>query len=169
MPGDAPTPGKETGPELTPAPTKRPSRTPKPHMATPETPEPQYTPPADDPIASDPDDTTVQEIWKNKSYVDIAKEEADAIVHDRNVAIVSSVFGVLGFILLLFTAQQMIENPDGFCGKICRCCIGTYRVLFWPCRKVCGCTKKRRGTHSAVARGGDDDGYGGYAHDLELT
>jgi hypothetical protein len=101
---------------------------------------------------------------KDKSYVDVAKEEYDSMVHDRNVAIVASVFGAIGFILLLITAQQIIENPDGCCAKICRFSITFWRVVCWPCRKVCCRGKKRRG-HTVIA----DDGYAGYSHDLELS
>jgi hypothetical protein len=101
---------------------------------------------------------------EDKSYVDLAKEEYDSMVHDRNVAIVASVFGAIGFILLLITAQQIIENPDGCCARLCRFSIAFWRVVCWPCRKVCCRGKKRRG-HTVIA----DDGYAGYSHDLELS
>jgi hypothetical protein len=104
---------------------------------------------------------------ENQSYADMAKAEYDSMVHDRNVLIVATVFGALGFVLLLVTAQQMIENPDGCCARMCRCSIAFWRVVCWPCRKVCGCAKPKRRGHAVVA-GGDND-YGGYSHDLELT
>ena len=127
----------------------------------------KYVPPNDDVLEREIDDE-VQKAWEEKSSLEKAEAEWADISHDKNVKIVSIVFGVTGFLLLLFVAHQLIENPDGFFGKLCRCLLACVRIICWPCRFIC-CRSARardRRTHQLV--NSEPSSYG-YSHDLELT
>ena len=122
-----------------------------------------YNPPDDDPIQND-DFQDENESSKTMSLQDLEKQAED-ILRDRNVKIASSVLGVVGFILLVLTAQQMIENPDGCCAKICRCTVATIRILCFPIT-CCLCPRKKRAHHHDYSIANRDYDYGS---DLELT
>ena len=167
----------------TPVPAPRPSprpvyEAPPPHVS--------YHPPddRDDPFSKENDDE-IKKTWADKEtkkppeslqdYVDLAKSTADEVLHDRNVAIVSAVLGVVALMAVLCTAQQMIENPDGCCAMLCRCSIGCARIICYPCRKLCcwcsccgGSRARDRRTHEILGNNGHHE-YGAYSHDLELT
>jgi len=139
-------------------------------------PTPYVPPTSGDPLDEDDTDKIADE-WKNKGPVEWVQDEANSLAADQNVVIVSAVLGTLGLILLLITAQQMLENPDGCCGKICRCWVAVFRILCWPCRKICCCgggssnsgsRRASRRTHDMVGENGDNYN-SGYSHDLELT
>ena len=126
-----------------------------------------YVAPNDDVIDKDKENEIEKE-WEEKSNLEKVEAEWKDITHDKNVKIVSIVFGVTGFLLLLFVAHQLIENPDGFFGKLCRCLLSCVRIICWPCRFLC-CRSARardRRTHQLV--NGEPSTYG-YSHDLELT
>lgn len=138
---------------------------------------PENTTPYQPPDGSDPldnvNDDDIKQKWENKDPYSMqqVQKKLDDMMHDRNVKIVAIVFGILGFVLLLCVAEQLIENPNGCIAKSCRCVVCVYRVLCWPCRFVCCCTGnsrvKARRTHQQLMTT-DDDHYG-YTHDLELT
>lgn len=126
-----------------------------------------YVAPNDD-VLERQDDDKIKKEWEEKSNLEKAEAEWNEISHDKNVKIVSIVFGVTGFLLLLFVAHQLIENPDGFFGKLCRCLLSCVRIICWPCRFLC-CRSTRardRRTHQLV--NSEPSSYG-YSHDLELT
>lgn len=126
-----------------------------------------YVAPNDD-VLDRLEDDKIQKEWEEKSNLEKAEAEWDDIRHDKNVKIVSIVFGVTGFLLLLFVAHQLIENPDGFFGKLCRCLLSCVRIICWPCRFLC-CRSTRardRRTHQLV---NSEPSTYGYSHDLELT
>eukprot|EP00977_Amphora_coffeiformis_P000181 scaffold48_cov161-Amphora_coffeaeformis.AAC.29 len=133
------------------------------------TPQPtaRYVPPNDDFLENEQDDKIAKE-WEEKSNLEKVEAEWDQIRRDKNVKIVSIVFGVTGFLLIIFVAHQLIENPDGCFGKICRCTLACIRIFCWPCRAIC-CRSARardRRTHQLV---NNEPGTYGYSHDLELT
>lgn len=120
-----------------------------------------YVPPTgDDPFAKPPDES---EWSKGESY---RTETPEEMLHDRNViiAVASAVF--FGFVLALFSAQQVIENPDGCCASLCRCSVKFFcfffKLLCFPCRMCCG--NKDRRSHDLMVGSSDS-----YTHDLELT
>jgi hypothetical protein len=108
--------------------------------------------------------------WKNgDKSVGSAKQGMHEIAHDQNVWIAAIVLGVVGFIILLIVVQQLIENPQGCVAKLCRCQVAFYRILCWPCRKICGCGgpgRNRRTRNLVQTHDMDEDGYRG---DLELS
>jgi hypothetical protein len=138
-----------------------------------------YEPPDDDPV-DEGIDGEVENDWEDLTPAELAKkdlEEAekdlDEALHDKYVPIVSAVCGVIALFFMIFVAQQMIENPDGCCAKVCRCSVACFRILCCPCRYICCCggsRAKARRTHDLVS---DNSSYGngnyGYTHDLELT
>jgi hypothetical protein len=133
--------------------------------------EESYEPPDDmfndDPVSQEIDEDIANE-WDDKNPYEIAKQEADEALHDKWVPIVASVCGVIAFFLMIFVAQQMIENPDGCCAKVCRCSVACFRIICWPCRLICCCggsRAKARRTHAIL----NDTNHYGYTHDLELT
>ena len=133
------------------------------------TPEPtaRYVPPNDDVLGNEQDDKIAKE-WEEKTNIEKVEAEWDEIRRDKNVKIVSIVFGVTGFLLIIFVAHQLIENPDGCFGKVCRCTLACIRIICWPCRALC-CRSARardRRTHQLVNH---EPGTYGYSHDLELT
>lgn len=127
-----------------------------------------YVEPSDDYLEKENDDK-IKEEWEEKSNMEKAQAEWYEISHDKNVKIMSIVFGVTGFLLLIVVAHQLIENPDGFFGKLCRCLLACIRIICWPCRFLCcrGSMRARdRRTHQLV--NSEPSSYG-YSHDLELT
>jgi hypothetical protein len=115
-----------------------------------------YVPPDDDPIKNE--GTAEEEEWRENLTVGQMEE-------DRNVLIALSTVAGIGFLLIIITAHQMMENPDGCCATICRitvaCSCALFRLVCFPCRMVCGCTNKDRRTHELMQPN--------YTHDLELS
>ena len=74
----------------------------------------RYVPPEDDVLVdgddNEPDDDN---FWNNWSQ----GETLDEMEKDRNVLIALSTVAVVGLCCMLFTAQQMLENPDGCCAR----------------------------------------------------
>jgi hypothetical protein len=124
-----------------------------------------YVPPQGDILE---DDDKIKQEWAEKTNKEKAEAEWDDISHDKNVKIVSIVFGVTGFLLLLFVANQLIENPDGFFGKVCRCLLACISILCWPLRALCCRSSRARERRSHQPMNGENGAYG-YSHDLELT
>jgi hypothetical protein len=127
-----------------------------------------YDPPDDDPVKEDADGE-IEDEWEEKTTIEIAEEDAEEMLHDKWVPVTAGICGGIAFFFMIFVAQQMIENPDGCCSKMCRCAVACFRILCCPCRKLCYCggsRAKARRTHDLVM--GDNGNYG-YTHDLELT
>jgi hypothetical protein len=106
----------------------------------------------------------------NATVLGILENDEKEMMQDKYVPVVVLATLLVSFMFLLFVAQQMIENPHGCCGKLCRCIIGFLRILCCPCRTLCcsccGSSRaKDRRTHELIS---DENGYG-YSHGLELT
>jgi hypothetical protein len=131
-----------------------------------------YEPPDDDPV-DEGMDGEVENDWEDKTTVQIAEEDLKEALNDKYVPIVAAGCGVIAFFFMIFVAQQMIENPDGCCAKVCRCSVACCRILSCPCRYICCCggsRAKARRTHDLVSDNGSyGNGNYGYTHDLELT
>lgn len=139
----------------------------------------EYRPPDDDHISNDDDyHTKIPQQRTHSDWADytpkemevIIKEEIDAIEHDKYVRMISVSLAIISFLFMLFIAQQMIENPNGYCAKICRIAVGLVRCLLYPiyiciCCK-CFCFRRRR--HHTALHNTDDDGTT-YRSDLELS
>jgi len=69
----------------------------------------------------------------HESFHDIIKVENSAI----QVGFVAS---LCGFLLSVFTAFQMSENPDGIFASLCRCILYAFQAVT---RVFCGCCRKR--------------------------
>jgi hypothetical protein len=74
-----------------------------------EEPEP-YVPLDDDPVKNEPG-TASDETWIQPG------ESPEEMAHDRNVLIAVCVICGVAFLLMIITAQQMMENPDGCCAR----------------------------------------------------
>jgi hypothetical protein len=161
----SPGPTVADGPEYGPTPTTPTYNAPS--WNQPRTPEPTavYVAPQDDILE---DDDKIKQEWAEKTNKEKAEAEWDDISHDKNVKIVSIVFGVTGFLLLLFVANQLIENPDGCFGKVCRCLLACISILCWPLRAFCCRSSRARERRSHQPMNGENGAYG-YSHDLELT
>lgn len=94
------------------------------------------------------------------------EKEAEEFVEDPYVRVATLVFGVICVTLLIVVAQQMVENPDGLCAKLCRWTVAFFRVLCYPCI-LCLCCHRNKShhTHTLVSTDGFDD----YDHDLSLA
>lgn len=120
-----------------------------------------YIPPTgDDPFAKEPDESE----WLNKDQW--KQETPEEMMHDTNVIIAVTCSVLFGFFLAICSAQQLINNPDGCCSSMCRCCTKFFcfffKILCFPCRMCCG--NKDRRTHDLMVGSSDS-----YTHDLELT
>ncbi|GAX15805.1 hypothetical protein FisN_3Lh251 [Fistulifera solaris] len=93
------------------------------------------------------------------------EKEAEEFVEDPYVRIATLVFAVVCVTLLILVAQQMVENPDGFCARLCRWSVAFFRTLCYPCLLCCGSRSKAHHTHTLVSTDGFDD----YDHDLSLA
>jgi hypothetical protein len=77
----------------------------------PPTEEPElYVPADDDPVKNEPG-TASGETWIQPG------ESPEEMAHDRNVLIAVCVICGVAFLLMIITAQQMMENPDGCCAR----------------------------------------------------
>jgi hypothetical protein len=130
-----------------------------------------YQPPSDDILDKNGEkDDDIKDEWEKKSTIQQVEDEADAVLHDKNAKIIAGACGIVAFFVLLVTAQQLIENPEGCCGKLCRCLVAVFRILCWPCRAMCcGSSRaKDRRTHELMRNDSNNYGYSG-GSDLELT
>ncbi len=95
------------------------------------------------------------------------EKEAEEFVEDPYVRVATLVFAVVSVTLLILVAQQMVENPDGFCARLCRWTVAFFRMLCYPCLLClcCGSRSKAHHTHTLVSTDGFDD----YDHDLSLA
>jgi hypothetical protein len=138
----------------------------------------EYVPPdADESTVTTADDDKIFNEWRGENnpfagkspgeIMQTLEETGQDVMNDKYVPLVATLCGILGLIFMLLIAQQMIENPDGFCAKLCKCSIGFFRCICWPCRKLCCCKDSRQGLrHSHEPLGTRN---GGYRHELEMT
>jgi hypothetical protein len=123
-----------------------------------------YVPPDDDPVKGEDEDFT-GEATDGGKFTWNEGETPEEMAHDPNVAILVGVLCGVALLLMIITAQQMLENPDGFCASLCRllvscnCCI--FRTIC-PCLACC-CRKSKRG-HLPMMTDDND-----FTHDLELS
>lgn len=85
-----------------------------------------YTPPTEQPVVYVPPDEEEDPI-KNQTSGGVGSwvqegESPEEMIHDRNVLIAVGVLCGLGILLMIITAHQMVENPDGCCAR-CVCCV----------------------------------------------
>jgi hypothetical protein len=104
-----------------------------------------------------------KEVSDSKNHA--LEKEAEEFVEDPYVRIATLVFAVVGVTLLILVAQQMVENPDGLCARLCRWSVAFFRMLCYPCLCCCGSRSKAHHTHTLVSTDGFDD----YDHDLSLA
>jgi hypothetical protein len=112
--------------------------------------------------------------WTNggPSMSDLENQGA-AVAKDPNVWIAAVVLSVVGFFFLLFVVHQLVENPQGCISKLCRCMVAFFRIMCWPCRRLCcwccpgGSQARSRGRAGRTGVPTDDDD--NYSRDLELT
>lgn len=132
-----------------------------------------YVPPDDDPVVKESpifDDDTGSEMSVKEIEDEVTKEvedieqEAENMANDKYVRYVSIVSAILGVVFMLFVAQQMVENPNGTCAKICRVSVACLRLVVLPFRVIfcCyGCTQRSRDRRTHMVLENDAD--------LELT
>lgn len=70
-----------------------------------------YIPPVGaDPFAKLPDESE----WAGQDW---PQETPEQMMHDKNVIIAVASTVAFGFLLAIYTAQQVIQNPDGCCAR----------------------------------------------------
>ncbi|GKY99239.1 hypothetical protein MPSEU_000879200 [Mayamaea pseudoterrestris] len=125
----------------------------------------------------DGNDDTDNHIQVNKwnyggtSMTDL-QDQGMAVAKDPNVWIAAVVLSVVGFFFMLFVVHQLVENPNGCISKMFRCLVAFFRIICWPCRRVCCCCcpggqARGRGRSGRTGVPTDDDD--SYSRDLELT
>lgn len=70
-----------------------------------------YVPLDDDPVKDEEGEVGGTSKWVQEG------ESPEDMMHDRNVIIAVSVIGGVALLLMIITAQQMMENPDGCCAR----------------------------------------------------
>eukprot|EP00978_Attheya_sp_CCMP212_P033244 scaffold133245_cov50-Attheya_sp.AAC.5 len=121
-----------------------------------------YIPPDDDPVGKDPD----EDKWTDGDSNAQHNETPDETMHDKNIQILVGVSVTLGFAGMLYSAYQVMQNPDGLCASICRLSIRCISCLFSVCRFMFG-GDRQDSNYLASPLGRDDHSF---AHeDLELT
>ena len=183
-----PSPAPSEAVFVTPAPTDRPTLRPKPtRRATP----PPTVRPTRQPSAASPSDSAFEGgndmFDKPSKHKDAEREhvsdssskaeatttieglehQAEEIIEDRNVDIVATILIVVSILIMICVAQQMVENPDGCCARLCRCTVATCRAAT-NCCCCCGLSAraKERRTHDLIVPA---NGYDDYDHDLVLS
>jgi len=129
------------------------------------TPAPYKPPTSQDPFADGGDASDTAKI--GDEWEDWPQESPEEMMHDKNVETVVGAVFVSVFLFMVIVsvciAHQMIENPDGCCASMCRCCVniccGLAKVVCFPCCMCFG----GKGTHDHLSSGD------GYSHDLELS
>eukprot|EP00978_Attheya_sp_CCMP212_P049696 scaffold698226_cov63-Attheya_sp.AAC.1 len=102
-------------------------------------PDSTYVPPDDDPVGKDPAD---EDKWTDGANSNAQHNETpDEMMHDKNIQILVGVLVALGFAGMLYSAYQVMQNPDGLCAR-------------------------QDSNYAASPLGRDDHSF---AHDLELT
>jgi hypothetical protein len=102
--------------------------------------------------------------WKEKTPAEmaaLAQEEAHNMAEDKYVRLVIILASIAAVALMLVVAQQMIENPNGFLAKFCRCMVGVVRFIILPIRMILCCELCNKRAHDrrsrAVISRHDDD------------
>ncbi len=130
-------------------------------------------------LSSPPSSTPSSAPSKHLSFMDKEKIKAEAgeedfieIVHDPVARSMAAIFAFLSIFGMLFTAQQLLERPDGLCANCCRLSLKLATIFMklccMPCSLICG--YKPNGytgtdqTNRAVFLQAEE-----YTDDLELT
>mmetsp|Transcript_20258 Transcript_20258/g.31295 ORF Transcript_20258/g.31295 Transcript_20258/m.31295 type:complete len:153 (-) Transcript_20258:2826-3284(-) len=123
----------------------------------------EYIPPDDDPYVEEENGINMEDEYHN--------ETPEEMIHDRNVLIVVGTLGGAALLLMVATAQQMMENPDGCWASCCRCAIipicCIFRTVCFPCRMICGCSGGDRKQYDNMR--GEPNTYRQHDLDLEMT
>jgi len=80
-----------------------------------------------------------------EAWADKVKDEENRIkklANDKTAEVAAGLIFFLGIVGMVFTAQQLIDNPDGLCGSLCRLSIKfsafMLKLVCLPCRLCCG-------------------------------
>ena len=100
-------------------------------------------------------DPTLEEI-----YEDLTPEQVEYLKHhefvdeEKEAAKISVLYFVITLVLMIFTAQQMSESPDGVYANVCRLGITVaglvVKIILLPFRKFCGLGGKQGYSHHLV-------------------
>ena len=100
-------------------------------------------------------DPTLEEI-----YEDLTPEQVEYLKHhefvdeEKEAAKISVLYFVITLVLMIFTAQQMSESPDGVYANVCRLGITVAglgaKIILLPFRKFCGLGGKQGYSHHLV-------------------
>jgi hypothetical protein len=80
-------------------------------------PDSTYVPLDDDPVDKDPD----EDKWIDDASNAQHNETPDEMMHDKNIQILVGVLVALGFAGMLYSAYQVMQNPDGLCARYVPC------------------------------------------------
>ena len=100
-------------------------------------------------------DPSLEQIYKN-----LTPEQVEYLKHvvfvdeEKEAAKISVLYFIITLILMVFTAQQMSENPDGVYANVCRLgitivgCI--FKIILLPFQKYCGLCSRQGYSHHLV-------------------
>lgn len=81
-------------------------------------------------------------IEREKNRLKSEEKEIERVAKNTTAEVMAGVIAVLSLIGMLFTAQQLLEKPDGLCASCCRCsltfCTLCIKMCCLPCSLICG-------------------------------
>ena len=113
-------------------------------------------------------------------YKDLTPEEIEYLHHhevlneEKEAARISILYLVVTLVLMVFTAQQLSENPDGVYANICRLGITVtgcvFKILLLPFKKICGLGSRNGYSHHLVTTNTDfRDPYSARTNRMEIV
>jgi Ca2+/H+ antiporter len=115
-----------------------------------------------------------QDDMMKKIYQRLTPEEIEYLKHhefideEKEAAKISAVYFIITLVLMIFTAHQLSENPDGVYSNMCRLAITVVglvvKILLLPFRKICGYGTRQGYSHHLVS----NDPYGGETSRMEI-
>ena len=98
---------------------------------------------------------TMEQIYENLSPEQVNFLQHQLVVdEEKEAAKISVLYFIITLILMIFTAQQMSENPDGVYANVCRLAITItgciLKIVLLPFRKYCGLGGRQGYSHHLV-------------------
>jgi len=95
------------------------------------------------PITSSPTKSPIKSSLTGdvNDFIDTEKNEIKSLASDRTADVLALLLGIFGLVGMIFTAWQIMENPDGLCTSCCRLVVKAtgflLKIVFLPCRLCC--------------------------------
>jgi hypothetical protein len=104
---------------------------------------------------SEASEPTMEQIYGNLSPEQVNFLQHHLVVdEEKEAAKISVLYFIITLMLMIFTAQQMSENPDGVYANVCRLAITItgciLKIVLLPFRKYCGLGGRQGYSHHLV-------------------